>query len=123
MPRRHAQTDTSKKRMIEALKKSLGIVTVAAKTCGIERKTHYRWLESDPKYKAEVEELKNIALDFVEGQLFTQIKNNEVASTIFYLKTQGKTRGYIERNTLDLNMNEELPIFPDKVKPKPKNEE
>ena len=91
------KTDTIKKAMIEALEKTLGIVTNACKMAGISRETHYRWLKEDDKYKEAVDGISDIALDFAESQLHLQIMNGEVSSTIFYLKTKGKRRGYIER--------------------------
>lgn len=89
-----------KKAMIEALIKSLGIVTTASKAAGIDRGTHYDWLQSDPEYKAAVEDINNVVLDFAESQLHKQILKGEVSSTIFFLKTKGKGRGYIERNEI-----------------------
>jgi hypothetical protein len=86
-----------KKAMLQALEKSLGIVTIAAKEVGINRRSHYRWLQKDTEYKKEVDSIADIALDFAESQLHKQIQNGEVSSTIFYLKTKGKKRGYIER--------------------------
>lgn len=83
--------------MLEALEKSLGIVTSAAKSVGIRRETHYAWLNDDADYKAKVESLSDVALDFAESQLHKQILAGEVASTIFFLKTKGKSRGYVER--------------------------
>jgi uncharacterized protein YaiE (UPF0345 family) len=90
----------TKKGMIEALEKSLGIVTTACKTVGIARQTHYNWMTEDPDYKAAVEGIADIALDFAESQLHKQIQKGEVTSTIFYLKTKGKKRGYIEKSEL-----------------------
>jgi hypothetical protein len=90
-----------KKAMIEALEKSLGVVTTAAKSVGIDRSTHYKWMENDADYKAAVDSIQDIALDFAESQLHKQIQNGEVSSTIFYLKTKGKKRGYIERQEVE----------------------
>lgn len=92
--------DINKKGMIEALEKSLGIVTTACKAVGISRETHYRWLREDEKYKASVDAIADIALDFAESSLHKQIQNGEVSSTIFYLKTKGKSRGYVERQEI-----------------------
>ena len=87
--------------MIEALEKSLGIVTTACKQTGIARSTHYDWMQKDENYKAAVDGIADIALDFAESQLHKQIQSGEVSSTIFYLKTKGKRRGYIERQEID----------------------
>ena len=86
--------------MIEALEKSLGIVTTACKAVGISRETHYRWMREDEVYKASVEAIADIALDFAESSLHKQIQSGEVSSTIFYLKTKGKHRGYVERQEI-----------------------
>ena len=94
------QTDTHKRAMIEALEKSLGVVTTACKTVGIARQTHYEWYREDEQYKASVDSIADIALDFAESQLHKQIQSGEVSSTIFYLKTKGKKRGYIERQEI-----------------------
>jgi hypothetical protein len=91
------QNPTAKKAMLEALEKSLGVVTTAAKTVGIDRSTHYEWLKTDQKYRAAVESIADIALDFAESQLHKRMKDGSDASVIFYLKTKGKKRGYIER--------------------------
>ena len=94
------QNVTLKRAMVEALEKSLGIVTTACKSVGINRKTHYDWLHSDEDYKAEVESIEDIAIDFAESQLHKQIKDGNPTSTIFYLKTKAKKRGYVERSEI-----------------------
>ena len=86
--------------MVQALEKSLGIVTTACKNVGIDRKTHYRWLEEDSNYRQAVQSLTDVALDFAETKLHTLINEGDTAATIFYLKTKGKGRGYIERQEL-----------------------
>ncbi len=94
------KTDTHKKAMIEALEKSLGIVSIACKAVGIARQTHYEWFNEDPKYKASVEAVAEIALDFAESKLHKQIEKEDTIATIFYLKTKGKKRGYIEKSEI-----------------------
>lgn len=83
--------------MLIALEKSLGVVTSAARSIGLERRTHYNWMNADPEYKQAVEELNDLALDYAESKLHQQIEGGEVAATIFYLKCKGKKRGYVER--------------------------
>jgi hypothetical protein len=97
-------SDINKKAMIDALEKSLGIVTSACKAVGISRETHYRWMREDEEYSESVKSIEDIALDFAESQLHKQIRDGEVSSTIFFLKTKGKRRGYIERQEIDSNI-------------------
>ena len=111
------ETNIKKQAMIKALADALGIVTSAAMKVGIDRGTHYSWLKADEEYRQAVEDIGDIALDFAESQLHKQIQNGEVSSTIFYLKTKGKKRGYIERSEIDQTIKTEpiQLIFPDNV--------
>ena len=83
--------------MLKALKTSLGVVTAACDAVDIDRSTHYQWLKDDPLYSEKVAGLADVALDFVETQLFKQIQAGDNAPTIFFLKTRGRDRGYIEK--------------------------
>jgi poly-gamma-glutamate capsule biosynthesis protein CapA/YwtB (metallophosphatase superfamily) len=104
------QNSTLKKNaMLEALKKSLGIVTKAVEMVGIDRQTHYNWLKDDADYKAKVEALDDVVLDFAESKLHQSINNGSDTATIFFLKTKGKKRGYIEKQEItQTNLNVEV---------------
>lgn len=94
------QNPTLKKAMLEALEKSLGVVSTAAKVAGIDRGTHYAWLKNDPEYAEQVKDIENVALDFAESKLFKNIEKAKEASVFFFLKTKGKQRGYVERQEI-----------------------
>ena len=102
------KTDTKKEQLLGALSKSLGVVSTACNSVGISRDTHYRWLKEDAEYKMKVKELKNVAIDFAESHLHQLIKKGNPAATIFFLKTIGKERGYVE--TTDLQVTEKKPL-------------
>jgi hypothetical protein len=89
--------DSIKTNLIEALKQSLGIVTTACKNVGISRETYYKWMREDDEFRQQVDDIGDIALDFAESQLHKQMKDGSTSATIFYLKTKGRKRGYIER--------------------------
>jgi|TARA_R100000479_G_scaffold153445_1_gene89363 hypothetical protein len=91
-----------KEAMLQALENSLGVVTVACKQTDTPRSTYYKWLKEDKEFADKVKEIENIALDFAESQLHSQIKDGSTSATIFYLKTKGKKRGYVEKQELDL---------------------
>ena len=94
------KTVQHKKAVIEALEQSLGIVTSACKKAGVGRTTFYGWLNDDEDFAKQVKDIEDIALDFAESQLHKQIKDGNSTATIFFLKTKGKKRGYIERQEI-----------------------
>ena len=110
------KTTHKKELMIEALRKSLGIVTTACLNVGIERSTHYDWLKNDSDYKAKVEALDDVVLDFAESQLHKRINEGSDTATIFFLKTKGKKRGYIEKQEItQTNLNVEVEQVTDEM--------
>ena len=92
--------DNKKKDMLHALEASLNNITKAAEKVGITRQTHYNWLEADHEYKKAAESIDDVKLDFVEEKLKDRIMDGDTTAIIFYLKTKGKRRGYIERQEL-----------------------
>ena len=89
-----------KKGLLEALEKSLGVVTTACKQVGIGRTTFYNYYNEDIDFAKKVDDIENVALDFAESQLHKQIQEGSTAATIFLLKTRGKKRGYVERQEI-----------------------
>ena len=105
------QTEQKKKDMLEALEASLGIVSTAAKKANVGRTTHYRWMEEDQEYKKAVNQIQDSVLDFAESHLYKLVKEGNPAATIFYLKTKGKKRGYIERQEIEVTERKPLSWF------------
>jgi hypothetical protein len=95
------RVEHNKKALIEAMEGSLGVVTTACKKVGVSRTTFYEYYNTDEVFKKAIDELEAVALDFAESQLHSQIKNGSTAATIFYLKTKGKKRGYVERQEIE----------------------
>lgn len=89
-----------KESLLKALEQSLGVVTTACKKTDIPRSTFYKWLKEDEEFAKQVADIENVALDFAESQLHQQIGNGVPSSTMFYLKTKGKKRGYVERTEI-----------------------
>ena len=63
------KTEQHKKGIIEALEKSLGVVTTACKSLGIGRTTFYEWMKDDEEFSYKVNDIQNIALDFAEQEI------------------------------------------------------
>lgn len=109
-----------KARMLEALEQTLGVVTAACQQAGISRSQYYKYLKDDTEFREAAEAIQNITLDFVESQLFRQIREGNTHATIFYLKTKGKDRGYVESPLIDINTFNPIQILlPNGVNPFP----
>lgn len=90
-------TALAKKNFLEALSKTLGIVTHACRLSGVGVRTVYDWKDSDPEFVQAMNDVTNEVKDFAESNLLKQIGKGNVSATIFYLKTQCRDRGYIEK--------------------------
>ena len=94
------ELDNHKKKVVAALITTKGVVTSACELAGIHRSTYYNWIRDFPLFRQMAEEAQEVAIDFVEGKLFSNIEDGDTASIIFFLKTRGKKRGYVERTEL-----------------------
>ncbi len=54
-----------------------------------------------------LQDIKEQYLDMAEAKLIEKIRTGATPELLFYLKTQGKSRGYIERQQLDLTSKDE----------------
>jgi hypothetical protein len=126
---RKLHTDKEKENALVALRNSLGVIKDACSISGIPRRTFYYWIEVDPDFKKQVDEIKEESVDFVESKMFERIKGYEHEAVKifppkksgekpiqvtytehyppsesliqFYLKTKGKDRGYVEKQQIE----------------------
>ncbi|MDY4850381.1 MAG: helix-turn-helix domain-containing protein [Paludibacteraceae bacterium] len=103
--------NTPKKNLfLSHYEKHLGNISRACADTGIDRKTFYNWIKCDANFKNRVDELNEKNIDIVEGALMQQIQAGNTTATIFFLKTKGKNRGYVERHDVEF-ANREPIIF------------
>lgn len=91
--------DTLKKKLIEAMEESLGVIKTACKSCKCSRQSFYNFLEDDEDFAKEIKLGKRISHDFVRSMLIENIKDKKEASVFFYMKTQ---MGWIEKTKMDI---------------------
>jgi len=94
-----------KEQLLEALVKSLGIVSTACLSVDVSRTTYYKYYNEDKDFKTLVDDISDVAIDFAESKLFDLMREGHPTAIIFYLKTKGKKRGYVEKQELDLGNN------------------
>ena len=92
--------DNTAQRIIEAIKHSDGLLTDAAKKAHVGYTTLWRYTKDYSSVEQAVKEAKETMLDFAESKLYGKIRDGDNTAIIFFLKTQGKARGYIERQEL-----------------------
>jgi hypothetical protein len=83
--------------MIEAITEAQGFVTRAADILGCSRNKFYTYLKRYPTVQEVLGDTREKRHEWVESKLMKQIKDNNLTAIIFYLKTQGKHLGYVER--------------------------
>ena len=93
---------TNKEAVRNAIVKSRGLLSFAAQFLGCERATVYSYLEKWPDLKQVVADQREGLIDVAESRLLGNIDRGDTTAIIFFLKTQGRNRGYIERQDVNL---------------------
>lgn len=97
---------TKKAAMIEWLAESIrGTFSQAFAVVGISRGVGYNWLVADEQFKSDMNAARakgnESGLDFAEGKIMELIGEKNIAAVIYFLKTQGRERGFIEKLAFD----------------------
>jgi hypothetical protein len=88
--------------VIAALQAAEGVQSVAAASLRIARSTMTDYIKRSAAIKTAYEDINETTIDHVEGKLMTEINKGNITAIIFYLKTKGKHRGYVETNFHEL---------------------
>lgn len=85
-------------KMIDAIEQAHGFVSKACAILHCSRDHFYTKLKGFPTVQRAMEEIRNKRTDFVESKMLDLINEGNPTMIIFYLKTQAKDRGYVERH-------------------------
>jgi len=88
-------------RMIDAIQEAQGFVTKACDILGCSRNTFYTYLKRYSTVKDILSDTREKRHEWVESKLMKQINDDVLTAIIFYLKTQGKHLGYVERQEFE----------------------
>lgn len=83
--------------VVAALKANSGLVYITADALGVSAQTVYNYANKYPAVKEAIGHEKGKRLDSAESALWKAVLDGEAWAVCFYLKTQGKIRGYVER--------------------------
>lgn len=84
----------------DALMKCHGNILRAAMVLKVTRRALYDFIERNPELNEVRQAARESLLDVAEDQLATLIQMGDIRAISLYLKTQGKDRGYTERQEI-----------------------
>jgi len=93
-----------------ALKAARGNITLAAQALGSTRQTIYNYIYRHPSVRDILDESRELMIDNVESVLYKKALEGEAWAVCFFLKTQAKHRGYVERVQQDLSGGVQLTV-------------
>ena len=93
------------KLFLDTFKKHATNISKACEVVGISRQTHYDWKLTNLTYKERIADIEESMIDFAESMLYKNMKAGKETSTLFFLKTRGKSRGYVEKQEIEMNAN------------------
>jgi predicted transcriptional regulator len=95
--RSDARESFTQEQVAEALTAAGGVQADAARILGCSRSTINGYVRRYPHLQELLINTREETLDLAESQLQKKIKEGNMTAIIFFLKTQGKQRGYVEK--------------------------
>ena len=97
------RTQIAKKRILEALEKSLGVVTTTLKSCDLSRTNFYK------EFANNVDEIENISQDFIKSKYYECVQDKVPSVVIHAAKTK---LGWNETNKIDVTSGDKTVHMP-----------
>ena len=100
--------------LIKALEATGGLLSHAAKKLNCSVEMFYKRFQRDAeKWQAIRDKIRDDRLDFAESKLMQAIDKGSTPELLFFLKCQGKSRGYIEKQEVKLSHSMDARLNPD----------
>jgi hypothetical protein len=103
----------SHEELLAAIDDLHGNVAAIARRYRLSRRTIKRRCDRSPSLREALEDARETMKDNAESSLYSRILSGDITAIIFYLKTQAKDRGYIERVEHTGKDGAELVVKPD----------
>ena len=96
--------------IIKALEANGGFQSKAAQQLGMTQSALTQRIKRSENLQRVATEIKDKYLDLAESKLITLVNNGNLGAICFYLKCQGKHRGYIEKTQTEVSGKDGQPI-------------
>ena len=90
----------AEKNVIQKIDEMSGNLTMVSRAFNVSRPTMYKFVHGHPRVADALDAAREKMIDNVESALYNQALSGNTVAMIFFLKTQGKKRGYIERQEI-----------------------
>lgn len=87
-----------KKKLLIGLELSFGNISEATKYANCARGSFYNHYNSDAEFAQAANDISESLIDFAESKLLQNVNLGDNTAIIFFLKSKGKSRGYVERH-------------------------
>ena len=92
-----ARSHYAEEQIAKVLVATDGFICATAQTLKINRRSVYKYLKRYPALEDVLADARENSLDIAESRLMKAIRADKLTAIIFFLKTQGKSRGYVEK--------------------------
>ena len=75
-----------------------GNIAAVARAYGVSRGTVYNWIDASAGCRQALDDARETMLDNAESILYKKVLEGSTPELLFFLKTQGRNRGYVERS-------------------------
>lgn len=97
-------------KVIELIERHKGNLSSVAKSLKCSRTTIQTYAREFPDVNEALHTARESITDVAESKLYSAIQKGELTAIIFYLKTQGRARGYVEKQ---VNLNVDMSTLSD----------
>ncbi len=108
MKRKRISDDT----IVKVFKNKVCNISATCDSLGIDRSTFYSWRRKYPELDEKLKEAEESVIDYAETRLVEKVNDGDLTAIIFFLKTKGKKRGYIEGREIDANVSTDIDLKP-----------
>lgn len=99
----------------QLLEENKGNVAAVARRLGVSRTALYNRINDSPTLKQALADARETMLDNAESVLYKKVLEGSTPELLFFLKTQGRNRGYVERQELDVRTRDVTQLSDDEL--------
>lgn len=83
--------------LVKMYEKKGGNISATCAALNITRQTFFNYRNSSKQLAERLDNVTESLIDFAESKLMEKVNECDLTAIIFFLKTKGKNRGYVEK--------------------------